>query len=224
MNGKLGDRACDTTGTTAPVALHESLRGRPTAARIEAINHAIIQTAHKHFLKIGYDAASMEGIAADAKVSKATLYSRFPNKDAMLHGVIEYQILLWSHQANILDLSDLPLPARLHHVARIVIATAPESRAFAALSGATGARAEVAKVLLVGHRRIVDRTTREIIEGTRDDGHPPPRDPRHIAKMLMSLIYGWFQHEPIIDDELCEQSAQFIDRAIEVMMGGRETW
>src|ERR1051325_1024332 len=56
--------------------------GRPTAERVEAIDRSILAAAREAFQAHGFEAASMEAIAAAANVSKSTLYSRYPAQDA----------------------------------------------------------------------------------------------------------------------------------------------
>lgn len=51
----------------------------------------LIETAKKSFLEQGYDRTSMDMIAADAGVSKATLYVYFENKEALLLALISHE-------------------------------------------------------------------------------------------------------------------------------------
>ncbi|MDR3516379.1 MAG: TetR/AcrR family transcriptional regulator [Azospirillaceae bacterium] len=54
--------------------------GRPRAPEKRV---AIVQTAHELFLKNGFDAVTMEAVAAAAGVSKMTLYGYFKDKEAL---------------------------------------------------------------------------------------------------------------------------------------------
>lgn len=54
--------------------------GRPKSA---AKRDAIIAAAQNRFIQDSYDRVSLDVIAADAGVSKVTIYSHFPNKDAL---------------------------------------------------------------------------------------------------------------------------------------------
>lgn len=56
-------------------------------------SRAIVDAARKIFLKQGYRATSLEDIASMAGVGKATIYSYFPGKDALLGMVLE-----WSYE------------------------------------------------------------------------------------------------------------------------------
>ncbi|BBY80040.1 TetR/AcrR family transcriptional regulator [Mycolicibacterium pulveris] len=54
----------------------------------------IRRAAHTLFLRHGFAGVSTAALAKEAGVSKETLYSRFPNKDAVLADVLEHLIAL----------------------------------------------------------------------------------------------------------------------------------
>lgn len=57
--------------------------GRRERKRLQTLDH-LAQTAWRLFETLGYDAVTMEQIAAQADVSKGTLYNHFPVKEALL--------------------------------------------------------------------------------------------------------------------------------------------
>ena len=57
--------------------------GRRERKRQQTVDH-LTQTAWRLFEALGYDAVTMEQIAAQADVSKGTLYNHFPVKEALL--------------------------------------------------------------------------------------------------------------------------------------------
>ncbi|KVT88961.1 TetR/AcrR family transcriptional regulator [Burkholderia ubonensis] len=61
-------------------ATHQRLTDRKRAA--------IISAAIEEFLAAGYDATSMDRIAARADVSKRTVYNHFPSKDALFASIL----------------------------------------------------------------------------------------------------------------------------------------
>lgn len=63
-------------------------RGRP---RDPAKDAAIVEAAACLFMERGFEATSMDAIAAQAGVSKATLYARYPDKDALFREVIRHK-------------------------------------------------------------------------------------------------------------------------------------
>jgi len=74
---------------------------------------AIIDAAVIEFRQSGYEATSMDRLAASAGVSKRTVYNHFPSKEALFAQIIQQ---LWELSAEGLDLtyrSDRPLRAQL---------------------------------------------------------------------------------------------------------------
>ena len=58
--------------------------------RTEARRQAILETAARAFLELGYERASMSEIAARLGGSKATLYGYFPSKEDLFVHVVEH--------------------------------------------------------------------------------------------------------------------------------------
>jgi len=59
----------------------------------------IVKTALKLFLQKGYYNMSMAKIAAEIRISKPAIYYHFKDKDAMVHGVLDYfttKMKIWS--------------------------------------------------------------------------------------------------------------------------------
>lgn len=61
--------------------------GRPPNSAVAARLRHILAVASAEFVSRGYADASVSRIAADAGVSKKTIYARYPNKDALLMAV-----------------------------------------------------------------------------------------------------------------------------------------
>lgn len=66
--------------------------GRPTAAMAAKITGHVLETAIQAFSKRGVEATSMEAIARAARVSKRTIYDRFPSKEALLSAALEHAL------------------------------------------------------------------------------------------------------------------------------------
>ncbi len=58
------------------------------AARGSAKRDAVVEAATRAFLTHGYEASSMDAIAADAGVSKRTVYNHFPGKRELFRAVV----------------------------------------------------------------------------------------------------------------------------------------
>lgn len=55
----------------------------------ESIVADVLKGAREVFLKCGFEGASVDAIAEEAKVSKATLYAHFPSKDKLFLSVLQ---------------------------------------------------------------------------------------------------------------------------------------
>lgn len=66
--------------------------GRPTLAQAAQLDRRIRECALGLFLEHGYDGTSMDAIASAAGTAKASLYTRFPGKEAVFSAVLEWAI------------------------------------------------------------------------------------------------------------------------------------
>jgi TetR/AcrR family transcriptional regulator, regulator of autoinduction and epiphytic fitness len=66
-----------------------NLRISEHSSKSEEKTAAILQGAMQEFLKHGYAATSMDKVAKTAKVSKATVYSHFGDKESLFNAVIQ---------------------------------------------------------------------------------------------------------------------------------------
>jgi AcrR family transcriptional regulator len=80
------EKAEEGMGGTAPRA------GRPPNAMAGEVEERILEAAKQVFLERGYDGASLDEIAGTARAGKATLYSRYPGKEALFAAVVERNI------------------------------------------------------------------------------------------------------------------------------------
>lgn len=105
--------------------------GRRERKRLQTLDH-LAQTAWRLFETLGYDAVTMEQIAAQADVSKGTLYNHFPVKEALLahrfHGELA---------ANVRELQPAlrALPTLARRLTRILHASAHWSESHRAYLG-----------------------------------------------------------------------------------------
>jgi AcrR family transcriptional regulator len=84
----------------------------------------VLDAATELFLRDGYGATSLEAVAAAARVSKRTLYARFPGKAALLQVVVARLVTTWlpAFDAEIGQGGDLR--ETLLGAARVMLATA----------------------------------------------------------------------------------------------------
>jgi AcrR family transcriptional regulator len=88
--------------------------GRPAAGEDPVKREQILDGALRVFMKLGYDAASMNDITREAGVSKGTLYVYFKNKEDLFVAMIERQKLrIFGQLQEILE-RNLPVAQTLH--------------------------------------------------------------------------------------------------------------
>ncbi len=65
-------------------------RGRPAKADAAELTGRIVAVAARRFLDEGFEATSMDAVAAEAGISKRTLYARFRSKPLLLQAVADH--------------------------------------------------------------------------------------------------------------------------------------
>lgn len=78
---------------------------------------AILQAAKEHFMRHGFDRASMDAIAASAAVSKLTVYSHFGSKDELFKAMITDKCKECRINDDYERLVALPIKEALIHIA-----------------------------------------------------------------------------------------------------------
>jgi AcrR family transcriptional regulator len=77
------------TDTMGPRPSDATPRGRPAAGQDPVKRQQILDGAKRVFLKLGFEAASMNDITQEAGVSKGTIYVYFDDKEALFAALID---------------------------------------------------------------------------------------------------------------------------------------
>jgi TetR/AcrR family transcriptional repressor of mexJK operon len=204
-----------------------SAPGRPTAARVEAINRGILVAGRGEFLISGFDAARMEAIATAAGVSKGTLYDRYPSKEALLRAVLADQVATWSQDW---EPAGGPIPTdlrqRLKHRAYTIMeySCSGKLEQLERLFASSASIHELRRMRHeIGHKRAVQTIAQDIIEGTRGRSIPPTAAAR-MAEMLIALLYGWWRMQQETRRVTREEGLAFVDHAVAVLLDGEAAW
>ena len=216
------------SGQSKPKASgHIPKRGRPSAARVDAIDRAIIEVAREQFFADGFDAVAMEQVAALARVSKGTLYARHPSKEDLFKAVLGAMIADWSRAASKQDdlLSDA-IEQRLRHHARTIAAAMqqPDVQAVHRLMTGLGGRfPDLANAFYQsGFLYIVNLIERDLEDWAGREGRSL-RDPGSVARTLVSSIYG-FQLQLQGLDHPQESLTAFSERLVDLIMAAQAAW
>lgn len=210
----------------ADAEVFEPKRGRPTMRQSAAIERSIRDAAKHTFLSQGYERTSMEAVAARAGVPKSTLYKRFPDKRALLRGVLGEQVLVWCRTERTQD-RDADLEARLKGLAADILrhAATPEVQAFWALVSAAWSGPDEAheRQDAIGYTKMIAGLEEEIRHGAASQGIAV-RDSRQVATALMAMLGGWIEYvAPTVTDPE-KEARRFAHSAVDMLMRGTAAW
>lgn len=203
-------------------------RGRPKAEDIEALEARIILVALQTFVANGYGATSIAAIARAARVSKNTLYARFPSKAELFRAIIDEQVATVDFPAG-QDRGpggtslEATLRAYAEHMLRASLAgdilqvnrlIYSESGRFPELGEAASARMQVGVQQVAAHIR--EAAARDAIAC---------RDPEAAAEVYIMTLKGWYGDVMLTNREV---SGPEIDAAVakilRVFLAGRPHW
>ena len=205
-------------------------RGRPKAEAVIALNGHITDVARDVFMTVGFGSATMDAIAQRARVSKETLYSRFPNKASLFEAVIKAQLEAWGKRAikhNPVVITTSLAEAIRHHVeVQVRVSLSPEFMDFQRLILAEAMTfPELAKSMFSNsyEGRIV-AVANNIRKFAEEDG-VPAKDPDSAAEILRSMVAGWLAAIMSEGRRLSEEEIErFINRVTEIFLASRPAW
>jgi TetR/AcrR family transcriptional regulator, mexJK operon transcriptional repressor len=183
----------------------------------------IVEAARRLFLADGYGATSMDAIARDAGVSKATLYSHFTNKAELFAAIIggecqRFAHMLWSHEAEAGDVRSVLLQVAR---AKVQFTGSPEPRAiYRIVVGESGRFPELGRVFYDnGPRRVLERFADYLREATAKGVLNVP-DPRVAAEQFFGLVHGADHLRRLLglDDPKAPDIDQVVESAVEIFL------
>jgi len=203
-------------------------RGRPKLNDINHIQETILDMALAEFLEMGYGAASITKIVTKAKMSKTTVYSRFPSKQALFQAIVERQIAqiapanifvglqgkleletgLNLYANNILKLS---LKDEFIGLNRLVIS---ECHRFPELASSGKRRNEL------GIKRISSFIEQCLaVEGKHC------KNVENVASVFIATIRGWY-YQVLITDQIVTPSVRkkWVAEAVRLFLAGKDNW
>jgi TetR/AcrR family transcriptional regulator, mexJK operon transcriptional repressor len=206
----------------------QSKRGRPSLARLAAIEPIILSAAFRLFLEEGFDVATMVKIAEAADLSKSTLYSRYPTKEALFDAVIRERVSQWSRESSLHD-HELPedIGERLHYhalnLARSMMTT--EAQDLRRLVYATSERfPRLSRTMYeTGYEHMVQFIRGDIDAAARAEARPV-RDAESVARHFTSAILGWVMQESSGRDLTPLEVEAAAARCAELVLAARNAW
>ena len=212
--------------TIVPMTAAKNKGGRPLLEDVPRRNEHLLDVATEIFVRLGYNATTLDRIAAEAGVAKRTIYARYPDKQALFFAVMrrlsERRVFtaLWEED-------ELPLREGLRRRAQIMMdrALADHELAIARLYMVELTHfPELGKILW---KAVEDEQGESMIEYFRS--HQRKRNIRPLnlfllAELFLFSIYSFTNRVALHqrDKPTPEESEAFIDNLVDVLVGGIE--
>lgn len=178
----------------------QARRGRP---RDPCLDAAIRSATVEVLSEAGYARLTMDGVAARARVSKASLYLRWPNKVALVADALQ-------HRARAVP--DVPdtgsLSGDMREFLRALLRSRNEaSRALSAVSGEIASNPELRRAWHRGLAGMLTACLRMIVSRAADRGElTPEADVELLSQLPLSLLQNWrLDHDSDPDDSVVER-------------------
>lgn len=199
-----------------------SRRGRPSASRVNEIDATIHKVALALFLEHGFHAVTMDMLAEQAQVSKATLYTRHAGKVELLDAVVKAELwrLLESSQQQGQQLP-VDLSERLLYHARNIIDCHEWSaiKRLERLIGSVSAEhpdihREPYEVILAHATNYLAEDFRQVAEaeGYQLSNH------HFFAEMFFHSILGWYHAVSMTQQVSGDQIENYIQHVVAVIV------
>jgi AcrR family transcriptional regulator len=203
-------------------------RGRPKADDLEALEARLALVARQAFALHGYGATSINAIARSARVSKNTLYARFPSKAAILQAIIARQIatvgdelrsISWEASESLQDRLCMYINVALTNslnrevldINRLIMS---ESYQFPELAELSWSR----------FRRGVAHVAEIIEEFARRD-RLPCKNAIRAAELLMYAVYGWYNSVVIANRKVsAAERTSWVAETVTIFLSSRAAW
>ena len=200
----------------------ESRRGRPSASRAAEIDLAVRAAALELFLDAGFEAASMDAIAAAAQVSKGTLYARYDSKEALFRTVLEAELEKLSERAGERDhLLPDDLEQRLRQHTRTLVASTRSGEFDRIRRLIASAEVTFPDIARLWHEIGVARYVAFLAEDMAAHAQVPSGvtvDWNFYANVLLHSVGGWQQAERLVRDVSDEEIVAFGDAVIAMIV------
>lgn len=203
-------------------------RGRPGSEAVLELEALLISIARKLFFQEGYGAFTMDAVAKAARVSKTTLYSRFPTKEALFRAVMHDQMASWENGVNATPVGFKDtLEATLFAYCEVWLRAAM-SDDFMQMSRLTYSESsrfpELGEAASAAGKRGVDSLAEVIVHFAERDG-VPCKAPEVAAEVLQMTIAGWFNAAVVRNTPFKLQAGRaWLKNAVRLFAASRALW
>lgn len=167
-------------------------RGEPASTNPKAAR--ILDAATGVFTSEGYGAASMDRIASEAGVSKATVYAHFHSKERLFATIVRQEC---QRQATTIISSEMrngaPLPEALNHIGLAFLeflVSPPALRTFRVVAAESSRFPALGRAFYQSGPEVTIRALADFLTRARDRGDIELADPQAAAEQLLAMIRG----------------------------------
>lgn len=183
---------------------HKSQTGAEEAAGLprysEQKRRQILEAAARLFLRDGFEATTMDAIAREAGVSKATVYAHAKNKQELFAGIVNGRVVQVYRSVELTDAESAAAEVALNRFARhfIQMILSPEAQGIYRIVVAEAPRnPELGRIFFEQGPRVVTQRLVAILEAQAKAGHLAVDDPLAAAQEFLGMLHGKF-HLPCV--------------------------
>lgn len=201
-------------------------RGRPSPAETTEITNLILAAASDMFWERPFDAVTIDAVATQAGVKRATVYKRYSDKRALLQAVLHERVQAWKATNAIAEHpKTLEESLKAYSVALLSHALSREGRIWIqhVESAWPGMGNSINRRQAMGYDHGVRFISREILHWTASEAIPA-QNPDLVASALMAMLSGWTNASGLSDEVTKEEIIQFAHSAVELIVRGRSAW
>ena len=200
----------------------ETLKKKPGRPSDQAKRQAIIEAASSRFFDDGFAATSIEQVAADAGVSKVTIYNHFGDKRALFTAAVEHECEKMRGYFSIEDTPTGTIRERLQNVGEVMIAflSRPEMIQFERrIAAETEVEPAIGHAFLDARPWRMKRAFSQFLAHADDRGELKVSDPLLAAEQFASLCKGMGDLDQRFGREVSpEDRAKRIAGAVDVFL------
>lgn len=203
-------------------------RGRPKTEDLAGLETRLLEVARELFFDLGYGATSMNAVAAAARVSKTTLWSRFPSKADLFRAIVHEQTQRWAGGFGRPPTPTYDTLAESLFGYGEVILNAGFTREFAQLNrliyGESERFPELGEAVAARFPHGASTIVRHIERFAARDGIPC-KDPTAAADYFLMTLVGWSYQQILTNRKVApEEMRQWLANAVRLFVAGRTSW
>lgn len=203
-------------------------RGRPKTEEVAGLDARLLTVGAELFFRDGYGAMTMSELASAARVSKTTLYARFPSKADLFRAIVASQIERWDTGAEHTPIEGCATLEEILRAYGDIVLRAGMSRDFIQLNRLLYSESErfpeLAEIADARFQRGVVYLAEQIRIFAEREGRPC-RDPEAAAELFLLLVSGRSSVATLSNRfESAAERKAWLEVLLPKFLGGRSAW